>query len=96
MANRFLNNIRINDEYTLPSTDGTENQIIVTDGAGALSFDDLGTVTQSVTGVQSNFTYYEVKNSSGAAIAEFKGVMAVGTDGNSGHILLMKWLPMDL
>jgi len=38
MANRFLNNITINDEYTLPSVDGTTGQAIVTDGAGNLSF----------------------------------------------------------
>jgi hypothetical protein len=88
MANRFLNNIKINDSYTLPTADGAENQIIVTDGAGNLSFNDLNTVTESITGVQSNFTYYEVKNSSGAAIGEFKAVRAVGTDGNSGHILI--------
>jgi len=38
MANRFLNNITINDEYTLPSVDGTTGQAITTDGAGNLSF----------------------------------------------------------
>src|SRR5210317_1869731 len=38
MANRFLSNITINDEYTLPSVDGTTGQAIVTDGAGNLSF----------------------------------------------------------
>jgi hypothetical protein len=38
MANRFLNNITINDEYTLPSVDGTAGQAITTDGAGNLSF----------------------------------------------------------
>ena len=30
MANRFLNNIKINDSYTLPAADGTANQIIQT------------------------------------------------------------------
>lgn len=44
MANRFLNNIKINDEYTLPSADGTADQIIKTDGAGQLSFIDQGDV----------------------------------------------------
>ena len=34
MANRFLNNIKINDSYTLPEADGTVDQIIKTDGAG--------------------------------------------------------------
>ena len=38
MANRFLNNITINDAYTLPSTDGTTGQAITTDGAGNLAF----------------------------------------------------------
>ncbi len=38
MANRFLNNITINDEYTLPSVDGTAGQAITTDGSGNLSF----------------------------------------------------------
>jgi len=38
MANRFLSNIRINDAYTFPSTDGLSGQAIITDGAGNLSF----------------------------------------------------------
>ena len=40
MANRFLSNIKINDSYTLPSADGTNGQIISTDGSGNLSFID--------------------------------------------------------
>ena len=51
MANRFLNNIRINDEYTLPSADGDADQVIQTDGAGNLSFVDLS----AISGAQSNF-----------------------------------------
>ena len=38
MANRFLNNIRINDAYTFPDDDGTVGQAILTDGAGNLTF----------------------------------------------------------
>ena len=38
MANRFLNNITINDAYTFPPTDGSDGQAIITDGAGNLSF----------------------------------------------------------
>ena len=38
MANRFLNNITINDAYTLPSEDGTNGQVMTTDGSGVLSF----------------------------------------------------------
>lgn len=44
MANRFLNNITINDEYTLPAADGTVDQLITTDGAGQLSFVDQDTI----------------------------------------------------
>ena len=40
MANRFLSNIRINDAYTLPASDGAIGQVIVTDGSGNLSFSD--------------------------------------------------------
>ena len=45
MASRYLNNITINDAYTLPATDGTNGQGIVTDGAGNLSFQDLASAT---------------------------------------------------
>lgn len=38
MANRFLNNITINDAYTLPLADGTAGQAITTDGSGNLAF----------------------------------------------------------
>jgi len=85
MANRFLNNITINDEYTLPPTDGTANQVIKTDGAGNLSFVDA---TALVTTAESGLVYYDVKNSTGGAINKGKAVRAVGTDGNSGHILI--------
>jgi len=83
MANRFLNNIRINDEYTLPAQDGTADQVIATDGAGNLSFVDAAVAT-----ADSNLVYYNVKNSSGSTIIKGKAVRAVGTDGNSGHILI--------
>jgi len=84
MPSRFLNNITVNDSYTLPSADGDADQIIQTDGAGNLSFVDLS----SIEGAASNFVYFEVKNETGSPINKGKGVMAVGTDGNSGHILI--------
>jgi hypothetical protein len=83
MANRFLSNITINDSYTLPSADGTQGQVITTDGSGNLSFS-----TVSVDRADSNFIYYNVKNSSGSTINKGTAVMATGTDGNSGHILI--------
>ena len=42
MANRFLSNIKVNDAYTLPASDGTNGQAITTDGSGTLSFTTLG------------------------------------------------------
>ena len=41
MANRFLNNITVNDSYTFPPNDGSADQVIKTDGAGNLSFTDV-------------------------------------------------------
>lgn len=40
MAQRFLSNIKVNDAYTLPASDGTDGQVISTDGAGTLTFAD--------------------------------------------------------
>ena len=41
MAKRFLSNINVNDQYTLPSADGSSGQVIQTDGSGNLSFVDF-------------------------------------------------------
>lgn len=49
MANRFLNNIKINDSYTLPAADGTADQVITTNGLGQLSFVDQSTITAGTT-----------------------------------------------
>jgi len=65
MANRFLNNITINDAYTLPSTDGTNGQGIVTDGAGNLSFQDLA----STTATSALSIVLTVKNVSGGSLS---------------------------
>ena len=45
-------------------------------------------INQSAITASSDFIYYEVKNETGSTILKGKGVMAVGTDGNSGHILV--------
>lgn len=41
MAQRFLSNIKVNDAYTLPASDGTNGQAITTDGSGTLSFSTI-------------------------------------------------------
>ena len=48
MAKRFLSNIRINDAYTFPASDGLNNQVIKTDGSGNLTFAQLAADSASV------------------------------------------------
>jgi hypothetical protein len=45
MAIKFKSSININDQYTLPTNDGTVNQTMVTDGAGNLFFANATTAT---------------------------------------------------
>ena len=66
MANRFLSNIRINDAYTFPASDGTSGQVITTDGSGNLSFVDP-TSGAATTALSLNVT---VKNVSGGSLAK--------------------------
>jgi len=56
MANRFLSNIRINDAYTFPASDGSSGQVITTDGAGNLSFAESGTSDAASVIYRDNFT----------------------------------------
>jgi hypothetical protein len=77
MANRFLNNITINDEYTLPAADGTADQIITTDGAGQLSFVDQSTINA---GNAEHVVIY-AKNTHTAQIAKGTPVYITGTVG---------------
>jgi len=77
MASRFLSNININDEYTLPSADGSADQIIKTDGAGQLSFVDQSTINA---GNAEHVVIY-VKNTSGASISKGTPVYITGTVG---------------
>jgi len=79
MANRFLNNISINDEYTLPPADGTADQIISTNGAGVLSFIDTSTLDVGDT----ERVHIACKNTSGATITKGTPVYITGTVGTS-------------
>ena len=82
MANRFLNNIRINDEYTFPENDGSAGQAIVTDGSGNLSFGSA--VASSADSTES--VHINVKNTSGSQILKGTPVYVTGETGNSGKI----------
>ena len=77
MPSRFLNNITVNDEYTLPSADGTADQIIITDGAGQLSFVDQSTINA---GNAEHVVIY-AKNTSGSQIDKGTPVYITGTVG---------------
>ena len=82
MANRFLNNIRINDEYTFPVNDGSAGQAIVTDGSGNLSFGSA--IASSADSTES--IHISVKNTSGSQILKGTPVYVTGETGNSGKI----------
>lgn len=56
MANRFLSNIKINDAYTFPASDGSNGQVIVTDGSGNLTFADPSTSSSASIIYRDNFT----------------------------------------
>ena len=69
MANRFLNNIKINDSYTLPPADGTADQIIKTDGLGELSFVDQGNIVAGEAEIAKTLQV-TVKNVSGGELTK--------------------------
>lgn len=77
MPSRFLNNININDEYSLPNADGSADQIITTDGAGQLSFVDQSTINA---GNAEHVVIY-AKNTHTAPIAKGTPVYITGTVG---------------
>jgi hypothetical protein len=74
MPVKFRDTININDSYTFPSADGTADQVIVTDGAGNLSF---STITDG------EAVKIEVKNTSGSTITKGTPVYITGTVGAS-------------
>lgn len=40
MANKFLNGVNVNGEYSLPDVDGTNGQVMKTDGSGVVTWED--------------------------------------------------------
>jgi hypothetical protein len=73
-------------------SDGTSSFPSLTNDMIDASGDDSavtkGWVTTATANAESDLVFYTVKNSSGTQILKGKAVMAVGTDGNSGHILI--------
>ena len=46
-----IDDLNINNEYSLPTADGNANQVLATDGSGAITFKDVTTIGGTVTGV---------------------------------------------
>ena len=59
------------------------NITLTDDGSNNITIDAADTTSS-----ESDFVYFTVKNETGVTINKGKAVMAVGTDGNSGHILI--------
>jgi len=83
MANKFLTDIEL-DAGLVDNNDvnGDAGDVLSSTGTG------VEWIPQSSVVATSDFMFYYVKNSTGVTISKGKGVMAVGTDGNSGHILV--------
>ncbi len=76
MPVKFKNSININDQYTLPTQDGSNGQALITDGSGNISF---GPVSAS----DSEAVHLAVKNTSGTTITKGTPVYITGNVGNS-------------
>ncbi len=81
MANKFLSDVNLTAALEANGQPGTSGQILSSTGTGVQWIDE--TIS-----LESNLVYFDVKNSTGSTISKGKGIMAVGTDGNSGHILI--------
>ena len=82
MPSRFLNNITVNDKYSLPNADGSADQIITTDGAGQLSFVDQSTLDSG----SASRTEILVKNLEGSALSKGDPVYIIGSVGASERL----------
>lgn len=87
MANRFLNDIRVNDSYTLPTNDGSSGQAIITDGSGNLSF---GAVEAGSADKALSLTL-TVKNTESVALTKGQVVCAApSSNPPSGNVIEVK------
>ena len=59
----------LNNQFTLPTADGTSGQALVTDGSGVLSFGPAGAVVSSDTSTNTNFNLYFSDVTTGALTA---------------------------
>ena len=91
MANRFLSNITINDQYTFPSSDGADGQILSTtgaaDGTTELQFIDQGDVVAGEAD-KAKSVILRVKNSTGSPMSKGQVVCeAVSATPPNGNLI---------
>ena len=79
MPVKFRDTININDSYTFPSADGTASQVIITDGAGTLSFSTVALPDGQTVKI-------ECKNTSGSTITKGTPVYITGTVGATSRV----------
>ena len=79
---KFKSDIEIQAGVNASGSTGDPGQILSSTGTG-VAWIDQNAITSA-----SDFVFFNVKNETGSTILKGKGVMAVGTDGNSGHILI--------
>jgi hypothetical protein len=99
---RVNGTLNVNNAYSFPTADGTNGQIIQTDGSGALSWTDMSTATQtaldgkqaSITGAATTITTLDltasralISNSSGkVAVSDITSTELAYLDGVSSNI----------
>jgi hypothetical protein len=83
MSIQQLNNLNLKAGLEANGDVGEDGQVLSSTGPNGVEW-----INQSAITASSDFIYYEVKNETGSTILKGKGIMAVGTDGNSGHILV--------
>lgn len=88
MAIPFLNNINLTAGLEVNTNEGNPGQVLSSLGTG----NGLQWIDNIPPSSDSTLVYFDVKNGTGSTISKGKGVMAVGTDGNSGHILIDEML----
>jgi cytoskeletal protein CcmA (bactofilin family) len=80
---KFKSDIEIQAGVEAGGSTGSNGQVLSSTGTNGVAWIDQNAITSS-----SDFVFFNVKNETGSTISKGKGVMAVGTDGNSGHILV--------
>lgn len=80
------NSVNINNAYTLPSTDGTADQFLKTDGAGTAQWSSISSITaplSSVLAVGNNSGAYSIVMGTGRGISSANGGSSIVLDQGS-------------